>query len=181
MFPKTIRAALFLAITFAATHAMALPSIGGLVPDTRAYDADGRTLDMRALVGRPALVVYEDKSSATQNTELKNELSRLAQGERYRRAIALVPVADVADYSFWPIKGFVKDSIRSESEKVGATIYCDWDGSFRSAFGFRRGMSNIVLVGRGGAILFAREGTLSAEERAKLIELLRGEVAKIAP
>ena len=30
----------------------------------------------------------------------------------------------------------------------GATIYCDWDGNFQRAAGFKRGTSSVLLIGR---------------------------------
>ena len=68
---------------------------------------------------------------------MKEELGKLAKGDRYKTAIALLAVADVEGYDYWPVRGFVKSAIRKESRKFGTTIYCDWDGSFRSALGLR--------------------------------------------
>lgn len=159
-----------------ALPASALPNVGDLRPAARAVDVDGRALDLRAINGRPILVVYEDKDSSGMNVALKKELSRLARGDRYRSAIALVPVADVQGYDYWPVRGFVKSAIKDESKKIGATIYCDWDGSFRRAAGLSRGTSSVVLIGRDARVLFASEGPLGKADRARLIELLRAEV-----
>lgn len=157
-------------------EAEALPKIGALRPDARAVDADDRLVELRALGGKPALVVYEDKDSSKLNQPLKDDLAKLARGGRYRTAVALVPVADVEGYDYWPVRGFVKDAIRKESQKIGATIYCDWDGTFRRLAGLRRGTSSIVLIGRDGRVRYAREGALGAEERAALLDLLKDEV-----
>jgi predicted transcriptional regulator len=107
---------------------------------------------------------------------LKDRLAELARGDKYRGRVALAAVADVSSYNYWPVKGFVKDAIRDESRKIGTTIYCDWDSSFRSAYGFRRGVSSVVLIDRRGYVLFSAEGQVGAEGRAKLVELLRAEI-----
>lgn len=167
-------AALSLALISGA--ALALPSEGDRAPNARLEDADGRELQLKALRGKPILIVYEDKDSATQNQAFKDALAKLAKGDRYRKTIALAAVADVSSYDFWPVKGFVKDAIREESRKVGATIYCDWDGAFRTAYRLRRGISNVILVGKNGQVLFAAEGKLKPEAQRKLLELLRKEV-----
>jgi Bacterial protein of unknown function (YtfJ_HI0045) len=169
-------AALFTALGLWEPSALALPAEGEAAPNARLEDADGRELQMKTLRGRPVLIVYEDKDSAAQNQGLKDELAKLAKGDRYKRTIALAAVADVSSYDFWPVKGFVKDAIREESRKVGATIYCDWDGTFRSRYRLRRGTSSIVLVGKGGQVLFAAEGALNRDLQRKLIDLLRKEV-----
>ncbi|KYF92404.1 hypothetical protein BE20_11730 [Sorangium cellulosum] len=165
-----------LALALIAGAALALPPVGDRAPNARVEDADGRELQLKALWGKPVLIMYEDKDSATQNQALKDAVAKLAKGDRYRRAIAVAAVADVSSYDFWPAKGFVKDAIREESRKVGATIYCDWDGTFREAYRLRRGISNVILVGKNGQVLFAAEGKLKPEAQAKLLDLLRKEV-----
>lgn len=159
-----------------AHEAGALVPAGSLRPAAHVSDADGRTLDLRAINGKPILVLYEDKDSATMNATFKADLSRLAKGDRYRDAVALVPVADVQSFDFWPVRGFVKDAIRDESKKVGATIYCDWDGNFQRAAGFRRGTSSVMLVGRNARVLFSAEGPLARAQREKVISLLKAEI-----
>lgn len=174
--PRHVALAAVLALAAVATHAQALVGAGSMRPAGRVHDADDRALDLRSINGKPILVLYEDKDSAKVNEALKADLSRLAKGDRYRTAVALVPVADVQSFDFWPVRGFVKDAIRSESKKQGATIYCDWDGSLQRAAGFKRGTSSVMLVGRDARVLFAHEGALPAEQRERLIGLLRAEV-----
>lgn len=164
-----------------ASPALALPSEGDAAPNARLEDADGRALELKAFKGKPILIVYEDKDSAAQNQPLKDALSKLSQGDRYKNTVALAAVADVSSYDYWPIKGFVKDSIREESRKQKTTIYCDWSGAFRGAYQLRRGVSSIVLVGRDGHVLFAAEGVVSVPQRNRLIELLRAQVELATP
>lgn len=164
------------AVLVGASTSEALLPFGSLRPAAHVTDADGHTLDLRSINGKPILILYEDKDSATLNVALKDDLARLAKGDRYRTAVALVPVADVQSYDFWPAKGFVKDAIRSESKKQNATIYCDWDGSFQRAAGFQRGTSSVMLLGRDARVLFTSEGPLTKDHRDRLILLLRAEV-----
>ncbi|HSN98591.1 MAG TPA: YtfJ family protein [Candidatus Nanopelagicales bacterium] len=175
---RLLAAAALAAALAAHGSALALPAEGEKAPNARVEDADGRQLEMKSLGGKPILIVYEDKDSSAQNQVLKDELAKLARGDRYKSAIALTAVADVSAYNFWPVKGFVKDAIRDESKKAGTTIYCDWDGSFRSRYRLREGVSSVVLVGRDGLVLFAAEGALSADRRSELLKLLRGQVGK---
>lgn len=165
-------------VVVAATTALPAHAIreGEVAPNARVEDADGRSLEMKSLRGKPILIVYEDKDSAAQNQLLKDELAKLAKGERYRSTIALAAVADVSSYDFWPARGFVKDAIREESRKQKTTIYCDWSGSFRAALGLRRGASNVVLVSKEGRVVFSASGTVPADARKRLIERLRAEV-----
>jgi hypothetical protein len=168
---------LTLAVCLFAPPSWALIQPGAVRPAARVVDAEGRALDLRAITGKPILVLYEDKGSAEVNAPLKKELSVLAKGDRYRTAVALVPVADVESYDFWPARGFVKSAIRSESRKIGATIYCDWDGSFRRAARIRAGTSNVLLIGgRDAKVIYAWEGPMPKEERQHFLRLLRAEV-----
>ncbi len=155
---------------------LALPKEGVEAPNARLEDADGHKLQMSSLKGKPILIVYEDKDSATQNQPLKDDLSKLAKGDKYKSKVALAAVADVSGYDFWPVKGFVKDAIREESKKQQTTIYCDWDGSFRKTYGIRKGASNVILIGKDGRVLFAGSGALGANDRKRVIELLGAQV-----
>jgi hypothetical protein len=156
--------------------AAALPSVGDSAPNGQVEDADGKQLQTKNFKGKPYLVVYEDKDASAQNSALKKELSELAKGDKYKSKIGLAAVADLSAYDFWPVKGFVKDAIREESKKAGTTIYCDWDASFRKAFKLSKGKSSVVLVGKDGKVLFAGEGALSADDRKKLLALLKAQV-----
>lgn len=156
--------------------AFGLPAVGDAIADASVEDADGGKRSLAQLAGKPYLVVYEDKDSAQTNQTLKDELSKLAQGDKFKNAIGLLAVADVSDYDFWPVKGFVKDAIREESKKAKTTIYCDWTGTFREKVGIQEGTSTVLLVGGDGKVRFAKAGALSKAERAKLVGLLRAEV-----
>ena len=85
-------------------------------------------------------------------------------------------MADVSAWDFWPAKGLVRDAIKDESRKQGTTIFCDWTGAFRGAYQLRRGVSNVVLIGRDGRVLFAAEGAVTVPERKRLFSLLKEQV-----
>lgn len=171
-------AAAALVITSSVAHAM--PRVGAGLPAAHVVDAADNRFDLQSVRGKPILVVYEDKDSAQVNDAFKTELSRLAKSGKYKTAVALVPVADVRSYDYWPVRGFVKDAIQSESKKQGTRIYCDWSGDFSRALSLQTGTSNIVLFGRNGRVLFAKAGRLSTAEIQQLIGLLRNEVEPTA-
>lgn len=158
----------------AASSALALPRTGSDLPALSLRDAWDRTYDLSP--GLPVLLVYEDRDSATQNDALKKQLATLAKGDVYKKRIALVAVADVSEYDFWPARGFVKDAIKEESTRQGTAIYCDWTGSVRSSLRLDRGSSNVVLYDRAGKVIFARSGPLTAAQRAELVDLLRAQL-----
>ena len=173
---RTALALGMLALLAASAVASALPPIGRACPSARISDAWERTLDLGTLTGKPLLVVYEDKDSATQNQALKDELAKLAKGDVYRSRITLVAVADLTGYDYWPVRGFVKDAIQAESNKQGTSIFCDWDGSFRTTLALEQGMSNVVLYGKDGRVLAGFAGAMSPAQRQRLVALLQAQL-----
>jgi len=173
---RRLAATAAVALALCASSALALPSLGAARPAVRLVDGWERTLDLSSLGTKPVLVVYEDKDSSAQNQPFKDELSRLAKGDRYKSSIALVAIADVGGYDYWPVRGFVKDAIREQSRKFGTVIFCDWDGTARTALGVKRGVSTVLLYGRDGKVLFANEGVMSPARRKEVIDLLRRQV-----
>jgi hypothetical protein len=164
-------------VTFAVSlEARALPAVGAAQPEVKLQDSWDRTLVLSRLRGRPTLLLYETKDSAAENAPLKAELAELAKGGAYRRSIALVAIADVSGYDYWPVRGFVKDALKDESNKQGTDIYCDWDGGARGALGLDRDTSNVVLYDRGGRVLFASRGALNESRRGELLALLRAQL-----
>lgn len=161
---------------FNPSDASALPILGEPTPDVVLEDAWDRQVAMGKLGAKPVLVVYEDEASSKQNNAFKAELAELAKGDRYKTRVALLAVADLDGYDYWPVRGFVKDAIRSESRKQQLSILCDWSGKFRKALGLIKGSSNVVLYGKNGKVLFSHAGPLSAEQRATLISSLRSQV-----
>ncbi|MCS6900864.1 MAG: glycosyltransferase [Polyangiaceae bacterium] len=175
---RTIGAALpvLLAVWLSVTSALALPAVGEMGKNVDLEDADGKVIKLETLVGKPILIVYEDKDSTKMNQSFKDELSKLAKGDKYKDKVALAAVADLTAYNYWPIKGFVKDSIREESKKLGTTIFCDWTGHVQVSYAFRKKTSSVVLLNKQGRVIFASEGKMSAEQRKQVIDLLRAEV-----
>ena len=112
--PTAILAGLPLALT--TSPLWALPKLGTAAADASMEDADGRRSLVSSFSGKPILIVYEDKDSATLNQPFKDDLAKLAAGDKSGESIALLPLADVSSYNFWPVKGFVKDAIRDESK-----------------------------------------------------------------
>jgi hypothetical protein len=167
------------AITIAhASVAAALPNPGAKAAPARIADPDGRVLDLRFPHDKPILILYEGKSSEKQNQALKDELERLAEQEKQSRAaIRFAAVADVAAYDYWPVRGMAERAIRQKAAQTGSSIYCDWDGSFRHAFGLGIGKSTVLFIGADGRVIFAAEGPLHADARERLIGMLRAELS----
>lgn len=153
--------------------AAALPREGERAPVARLEDADGAVLDTRALLGKPALVIYETKESAHENATLKAQLGELARDVRYRAAVRLAAIADLTAYRGWPLEGIARRAIRRMSQALGTPVYCDWTGAFRTAYRLEPGRSNVILLAADGRILFAAAGPLREQDRAHLLALVQ--------
>ena len=174
-----IGAALCAAAGLSTTSAAALPAAGDPRPHVKLVDAWDRTVEVASIATKPMLVVYEDKDAGAQNKELKEELRRLGASERYRSSVAVLLIADLEAYDYWPVRGFAKNAVKEKSSEFHIPIYCDWNGAVRSAFDLRRGTSNVVLYGRDGRVVFAHAGNMSADTRREAMNLLQ-EQARVA-
>lgn len=168
-------AALSLGVAISGTAA-ALPSAGATVPSARVADPDGHVVDTGALRGKVAIVLYEDPRSAGQNRALVDELYARASVLQRGAPVAVVPVADLSQYSFWPVKSVAERTVRARASKAGVRIYCDWNGGFRARLGLERGKSNVLLIDRDGEIVFSAAGTLTPEQRETFFSLATSEL-----
>jgi hypothetical protein len=138
----------------------------------RAESVDSQPFDLSAHTGKCLLVFYEDKDVRSQNQALKDRLWKSMDQRQHKDSLLIVAVADVSAFNWWPAKKVVTAAIREESRKLGSTIWCDWDGSFGRAMGATKGASNVMLVGRDGAILFKHSGALPVDEIDRVLAML---------
>ena len=161
-----------------ASSSLALPNPGAKATQAQIADLDGRVLQLDWPHDKPVLILYEGKSAEMQNMPFKNELERLANEEtNSRKAIHFVAVADVSKYDYWPVRGIAERIIRQKAAATGSTIYCDWDGRFRQAFGLEPHKSSVLLIGTDGRVQFSAAGPMNAQVREKLIGMLRAEAS----
>jgi hypothetical protein len=150
----------------------ALPATGDVLPTIHIERVDGQD---RALPGGPlpCLIQYEDKEAQQQNARAREELGRINRKPGNHAKYEFVAVADVEKWDWWPAKKHVLADLRAIAARNNTPLYADWKGALRKAWGFRRGQSVIVLVGRDGKALFVGEGTLSEAQLAALVGELR--------
>lgn len=161
-----------------ASRALALPTIGAVAPDLLLEPVEGQELNLASARGRPALIFYESRASHAQNNALKKRLKELVGvSESYRDQVVLFPIANLEGYDFWPVRGIVAGAVRTEAKRIGAVIYCDWKGAIRTALGVHKEASSIILINRGGKVIFAHEGALLPADQDLLLDLLRAELS----
>ena len=145
---------------------LALPLLGGQAPVFEVKDGDDRTLASASLKGKRLVIFYEtrDDSVIEQNRAVKNRLlQHLRQDATLAAQTVIVPVIDCSS-AFALTRGIWKSNLRTNSEKEGLTIYCDWDGSVGRSFQVQPDQSNVIVVGRDGQIRFAGAGVVNPEE-----------------
>jgi hypothetical protein len=130
--------------------------------------------------GRVVLLMYEDRDSQEQNAVLKAEVRRRIRQESLDRDLAVVPIADVRRYDYWPARSVVRAAVADRARVLGTEILLDWSGDIARRYGFRTPGSNVALVGRAGEWLYQRSGALAADERRRFHQLLSGALVPMA-
>jgi len=168
--------ALLFAAVLGSIPASACPKEGEAFANARIEDADEHGLELTALKGKPFVIVYDDRASSPTSESFRKELLKVAKSGPYKSSLAVLFVANVKPYNYWPVKGVVKDAVRDSSKKQGLTVYCDWTGEIHSSYRFRDGVSNVVVVGKDGHVAFASEGLPAGDAQKRFFESLRVQV-----
>ena len=63
--------------------------------------------------------------------------------------------------------------LKKIAARENTTLFADWTGALRQAWGLKAHRSTLVLAGSDGKVLFAGEGTLSEAQLATLVGALR--------
>lgn len=149
----------------AAAPAPAPPPPLPVAPNFALEGTSGATRQLRDYAGRAVILIYEDRASNTQNDELKRELANRARAQDLTRDVAVVPVANLAGYNFWPARGFARDAVVDIARQQALEILIDWEGSMAGAYRFRPGTSYVMVLDRAGRVRFRHAGTLSPQRR----------------
>jgi predicted transcriptional regulator len=168
--------AVLVAAALGSLPASACPKEGEAFANARVEDADDHALELKSLKGKPFVIVYDDRASASTSESFRKELMKVAKSAPYRSSVSVVLTANVGPYNYWPVKGVVKDAVRDSSKKQGTTVYCDWTGELRSAYHFKDGVSNVVVVGKDGHVAFASDGAPSGADQKRFFDALREQV-----
>ncbi len=148
-----------------------------------AFAADWRSIPLEcrggspctigAYSGKPTVVLLEDRDSNQQNEPLKKELGEHARSSDLADRVALVAVADLGAYAFWPANDFARAGVAAASRSYGIDILIDWKGDFADAGGFEAGKSHVVVLGADGRTLARYEGPMTIAQRREFFEIVR--------
>lgn len=148
-----------------------------MAPDFALEGTSGQTRRLRDYLGRVVILIYEDRDSNQQNNDLKRELAERARAENLTRDVAVVPVANLSSYSFWPASGFARDAVVDIARQQGMEILIDWSNTMSGAYRFRPSTSYVMVLGRDGRVLFRHAGSLPLRARMRFFSVIGEAIA----
>ena len=108
--------------------------LGKEAPFFRVEAGDGKSLDAKMVRGKIVILFYECKEILPKSRPLKNVLTAFyhEQPKEIYDQIVVLPIIN-ATGATWPFKGIWKTTLVEKSQKVGMTVYGDWDGKMGAA------------------------------------------------
>lgn len=158
--------------TAAVVAAPPAPAERPRAPEFSLEGTAGHTRRLRDYLGRVVILMYEDRDSNQQNDTLKRELAARARVQDMTRDVAVVPVANLSGYHFWPAEGFARDAVVDIARQQQIEILIDWTGSMASAYRFRAGVSYVMVLDRAGRVIFRHAGPLPAQQRTRFFNAI---------
>jgi hypothetical protein len=143
---------------------------GQVAPAVSFTDQSGNVRKVPA--AKPVLVIYDDDEGRKTNHKAKDLLGKLNSSLENQALVDVFPVADLAKWDWFPAKNFALKEIRQTAKDKKTTIYLDWKGEVRKAWGLAKGKSNLVLVGTDGKVLFQSQGECTQQQIDELVGIL---------
>jgi hypothetical protein len=147
-------------------------------PEFALEGTSGPTRRLRDYRGRVVILIYEDRDSNQQNNDLKRELADRARAQDLTRDVAVVPVANLSGFDFWPASGFARDAVVDIAREQGMEILMDWTNAMAGSYRFRRATSYVMVLSRSGRVLFRHAGALPPRERMRFFSVVGEAMAR---
>jgi alkyl hydroperoxide reductase subunit AhpC len=155
--------------------------IGREAPPFQVESGDGKVLQAKMLRGKVVVLFYETKDVLAQSRPLKAVLNAYynEQNKDDQQMILRVPIINCVSAA-WPWKGIWKSRLIENSQRVGMTVYGDWDGKMGAAYGMKSDDTNLLIIDKKGIIRFFQSGVVTGngETAAILKKLLKDLVAE---
>lgn len=160
-----------LVVSLAAAHPAALPPVSF-------EDQEGRTLDLAALRGRVAVIVYGRRAGLEHHVQWGKRVDGdLRARGVYRledapeaRPVQILAVAQMGGIPE-PFRPMLRAVLRGRVER-GYSLWLDWDDRMSALFGARESASTVVVVDRAGAVRLVVSGPPDGEPYRAVGELL---------
>lgn len=148
--------------------------VGKEAPYFRVEAGDGKVLDTRMIRGKVTVLFYECKEALSKSRPLKKVLNTYyqEQAKDTHDRLLVLPVINATSGAAWPWRGLWKKALTEQSQRVGITVYGDWDGKMGSAFAMNGNDTNLVIVDKNGVIRFFQSGAIGPEKADAILTLL---------
>jgi len=123
-------------------------------------DQYDKTVILRQYEGSVVVLLASDKEGSPQNAAWIKAIR-----DKYASRVAIQGIADVSSVPF-----FLKGKIRNDFKKDGNSILLDWKGAVFRSYGFKKAVSNIVLIDGRGVIRHRSSGSASPEAVQELFK-----------
>ncbi len=159
--------------------AVAAASLAAPVLDASLAATDGRTVRVADFRGRPAVLFYEDRAATAVNAHFKRALFRRGRERALLDAVAVVPVANLRAYDFFPARAIALEAVRRIERRVGTPILVDFDGALAAPpWSLPATGAGVVVLAPDGHEAMRRTGRLDAADEAALFARLEELVAR---
>jgi hypothetical protein len=165
--PQSLSTVVFLCCALGA-RAWALPPAGSAAAPVTVEDTEGKRQaipDARL----PVLVIYEDQNASKQNERARQVVGKISDRILGQNKLLILAVGDLEKWNWWPARKYALKDLQRIAKQENTTLYCDWKGAIRRAWGLTKGKSGYFLVDAAGTVRFAGEGTLSAAQLDDLV------------
>ncbi|MBP7124827.1 hypothetical protein KBD49_00490 [Myxococcota bacterium] len=151
-----------------------IPAVGSRLPNVPFEDLEGREVRIRSFLGRPVLILYEDRSTAAWNRALKDQLVAMARRKELPPRLLVLPIVDLRAFRAWPARPIAQAQLRARSRELGKPLWADWSGLVAGALGVSGpGPAVVLLLDGRQRVIWAGSGRLDPRQVQELIALLR--------
>jgi len=161
-------------LMFFCTGGFALIQVNTKAPDFRIMDGNDRWLTLDDLKGKVVIGFYEHRSAIEKNQRLKDELheykkqwSQYSEGNSFSLAVVDANEANLFSKWVWEKK------FREKSRELGITVYGDWDGSMKKAYGIPAEESVFMIIDKKGILRYCYAGRVPGVKFGHIREMIR--------
>jgi predicted transcriptional regulator len=162
-----------IALLLVSSSVWALVQTGTLSPGFNVSDGNDGVLDSDTLKGKVIVGFYEKRDAIEENRQLKTVLQKY-----YYENIAIssknvfmLSVIDATPANFITRPIWKKSFIR-HSEQNNVTVYGDWDGAMKDAYGMPDNESVFILIDKKGIIRYICSGKVPERYFTGIKELI---------
>jgi hypothetical protein len=86
--------------------------------------------------------------------------------------ILRIPIIN-CESAAWPWQGIWKGRLIENSQRVGMTVYGDWDGKMGAAYGMKGDDTNLLILDKRGIIRYFQSGAVTGNGNGETAVMLR--------